>query len=86
MSEVISLKGEPLPKPGEPNEILVGFLEDALAKAKAGEIVGMCGCINYSDHSGGLFLSGKVGGYSALGAMDIAHQRLRMIVGREHLT
>ncbi len=40
-SKIVSLGGESLPEPGEPNASVVKVLEEALETARAGELVGV---------------------------------------------
>jgi len=77
MPKVTSIfDGGMIPEPGEANASLVSYLEDLLEAARSGEIVGVC-CANlHSDRTGGFSNVGIVGGYSMLGAINMAKRSL----------
>lgn len=58
------------------NYRVVSLLEDLLERAHSGEIVGVSVCALSFDGCGSYWLGGKVGGYSMLGAMDVARSDL----------
>jgi hypothetical protein len=60
----------------ETNETCIAVLEDWLAKAKAGEIVGVALVGLCYDNLSLYSIGGKVGGYSMLGGLEMAKQDL----------
>jgi hypothetical protein len=70
MSNVHSLWGQPT---GErtPQPELVAALEDALERARSGEIVGAAFATVYCDGLSGWSLAGRVGGNSLIGALEM---------------
>ena len=69
--KVVSVFGGPTGEPA-PNEILIATLERALEAAKAGEIVGGAIAYLHSDGHGSFNVAGQIGGYSMLGAVEMA--------------
>lgn len=67
----------------EPNENAISALEELLEMARAGEIVGIAVAGLYHDGCGMYRLAGRVGGYSMLGALDVAKVGLIQIVRGE---
>lgn len=65
------------------NELAVAALEEWLAKARSGEIVGVAVAALHCDGLGSCQLAGRVGGYSMLGALDDAHSQVMEIVKSE---
>jgi hypothetical protein len=49
MSNVTSLRGDPIPSNGEANETLVTLLTGMLADAEAGKLIAMAWCEHHSD-------------------------------------
>ena len=71
MSNVHSLWGQPTgERKAEPD--VIKALEGWLEKAKSGEIVGVCVTAIYADGLAGYGLSGQMGGYAILGAIEQA--------------
>lgn len=68
----INRNGEVVPPP-EPSAKLIEFLEKQVERAKAGEIRGMAGAMLERDNTGSYFLVGFTGGFSMVGALDVAH-------------
>jgi hypothetical protein len=66
-----------------PNEICVATLEEALAQARAGGIVGVALARLHNDGCGSFSLSGKVGGYSMLGAVCRLQDELNHVLSEE---
>lgn len=73
--KVVSLSGQKIPD-GSPNQCAIEALEEVLEKARAGEICGVVLCALYADRSASYQINGMVGGYSLLGAVDIAKAEL----------
>lgn len=71
MSNVKSLYGGPTGQP-QRNELAVQVLSEMLEKAEAGEIVGVVIAGLYHDGLAGFRTGGMVGGYSLLGALEMA--------------
>ena len=72
---VKSLFGGPTGVP-EPNETCISQLEEMLEMAKAGEIIGVSVAAVTKDGLALYRLAGLVGGFSMLGAMDVAKAEL----------
>lgn len=73
--KVISLNGGPT---GE-REICSGAvaaLTDALEKAKSGELIGVVIVERYFDSAAGYQIGGKMGGYTMLGAFELARAEM----------
>jgi hypothetical protein len=58
------------------SEILVETLRDLLTAAEAGEIVGMLAVPLHKDHTASYTVTGRVGGYSMQGAVEVAKDHL----------
>lgn len=71
MSKVESLFGGPVTT-REPNAICVDTLRDLLERAEAGEIVGVVVAAVHYDGCATFELGGMLGGYSLLGALEMA--------------
>ena len=71
MSNVKSLYGGPTGLP-ERNERAIEVLTDMLQKAQAGEVVGVVVASLHHDGLAGCRIGGVVGGYSLLGAVEMA--------------
>lgn len=71
MSNVKSLYGGPTGQP-DPNENAIAVLTEALERAKAGEVIGVVIAILHHDGLSGFRTGGMVGGYSLLGALEMA--------------
>lgn len=71
MTKIIGLHGQHIPETQEPVESVVEALEEMLADAKAGQLIGI-GCVTM-DHSSraGYRLCGYLSSYSALGAVEM---------------
>lgn len=71
MTKIIGLHGQHVPETQEPVESVVEALEEMLADAKAGQLIGI-GCVTM-DHSSraGYRICGYLSGYSAIGAAQI---------------
>lgn len=61
MSKVTSIRGQPIPTPGEPVDAVVAQLRDLLAEAEAGVLKGIAGVGLYSDNSTHSFERGDTG-------------------------
>lgn len=68
----INRNGQIVPSP-EASPKLIEFLEKQVERAKAGEIRGMAGAMLERDNTGSYFLAGFTGGFSMVGALDVAH-------------
>lgn len=75
MSNVTSLNGGPAGV-REVNEHLIEVLEDALERARAGEAVGGAVVLLHYDNAASWRLTGRVGGYSMLGACSAVKHAL----------
>lgn len=83
MSNVKSIFGGPTGV-AEPNETCVMTLRQYLEMAEAGEIVGVVIAALNKDGCAGYAVSGRVGGYSMAGALEVARDDLVGIIrGRE---
>ena len=71
MSNVKSLYGGPTGQP-EPSEVTIAVLEEMLARAHAGEVIGIAVAAVHHDGLCSYTVSGRVGGYSLLGALEMA--------------
>lgn len=72
---VIALRGGPTGRP-EPNQACIDMLESWLEMARSGELIGVTlagNCFNGCARWG---LAGTVGGYSMIGALEIARAEL----------
>jgi hypothetical protein len=72
---VISLNGGPT---GEPQvaESCVIVLRELLARAEAGDITGVCAAVVHCDGLASYHIGGFVGGYSAIGALELLKAEL----------
>ncbi len=79
MTNVISPWGVPT---GEKQvfQHAVQVLRDMLEKAEAGEVIGVAVCALHHDGLAAYHIGGRVGGYSLLGAMDVAKADLMDMV------
>lgn len=79
--KIVSLFNTTIPQ-GEPHEGLVELLEEMLASARSGQIVGAaCAFLNH-DGAAVYHIIGRVGGFSMQGALDCArHELLRVNTG-----
>ena len=70
---IVSLTGRPSGgPPGEPNHVLVEALEDLLARANSGHIVGMVAvCLEHNGQSP-YDIVGRVGGFTMAGSLSAA--------------
>ncbi|PNG26943.1 LptE family protein [Methylocella silvestris] len=77
MSEkVISLRGDIIPPPSEPNPTVVEELERLLEAARSGEIRGFAGAYVHRDKVVSYSYAGSVGSYAMLGGVDCLKERL----------
>lgn len=60
----------------ERSEYAVEVLTDLLERAKSGEVVGVAVASLYYDGAAAYDIAGKVGGYSMMGALDVAKAHL----------
>lgn len=72
---VTSLNGGPVGVLA-PNEDAIELLEDMLERAKSGDIVGVAVCALHYDAAASYSVAGLVGGYSLLGALEMAKAEL----------
>lgn len=75
MTNVTSLYGGPTGEP-HPNEACIEALEHWLEMARSGEIVGVALVGRRPDRTAGLSVCGVIGGYSMLGALEMARAEL----------
>ena len=73
---VTALHGEVM-QTGRPHEGCVKALRELLARAEAGEVVGIVCASLHSDNLASYTLAGLIGPYSLNGAIDLAHDELR---------
>ncbi|WP_454917436.1 hypothetical protein [Xanthobacter sediminis] len=71
MSNVVAIRGGPTGQP-EPNPTCIATLEEWLERARSGEIVGVALAALHHDGVGSYAVGGRVGGYSMLGALEMA--------------
>lgn len=71
MTKIIGLYGQHVPGTQEPVESVVEALEEMLADAKAGTIIGLACAYVSNNHRAGYRLCGYLSGYSAIGAAQI---------------
>jgi hypothetical protein len=71
LSNVKSIFGGPTGLP-EPNQMAIDALELILAKAQAGEVIGVVIAALHHDGMAGFQIGGMVGGYSMIGAIEMA--------------
>jgi len=79
MSNVKSIYGGPTGLP-ERNERAIEVLTDLLEKAQSGEVIGVVVAALHHDGLAGFRIGGMVGGYSLLGAVEIAKHDLVSIL------
>lgn len=79
MTKVIAIHGGPTGQP-EPNEKTIQVLESWLEMAKSGEIIGVAMAGLCADGYSRYSLAGFIGGYSMLGALDVAKAEILGIV------
>lgn len=72
---VTSLTGAPVPTM-VPNESAIELLEEMLERARSGDVVGVCITAVHADKCGSYCMAGLVGGYSILGALEMAKAEL----------
>lgn len=76
---VFSLRGEPTGQP-KPNEHCIATLEEWLDMARAGELIGVAMAGLRSNGCGRYAVGGTIGGYSMLGALDMATDDVKSVV------
>lgn len=69
--KVVSISGGAVPT-REPNATCIAALTEWLEMARAGEIVGVVMAALHHDGLGSFAICGTVGGYSMIGALEIA--------------
>lgn len=84
--KVVSLNGEDINAPGEPNEMLVEAIKEVLERAENGEIVGAAVAMTAADNTTPYMLVGEIGGFSMSGALSAlkTHVDLQNIEGAEY--
>jgi len=75
MSNVTTLFGETVNQ-SEPSPAAIRAIEDLLERVKAGDVVGVAYASLHSDGTGSYGLSGQIGSYAALGALELAKAQL----------
>lgn len=75
MTNITSINGATI-STGEPNQIAVKVLEEALERARSGDLVGVGIVIRHSDGCASFTLGGSVGGYSMLGALEMVRDEI----------
>lgn len=85
MSEkVVSLRGEFIFPPPQPNHTLIEEIERLLEAARAGEIVGMAGTYVHKDKAVSYSYAGAVASYGMLGGLECVKERLlRLALSKE---
>ncbi len=66
--KIVSLTGQPVGQPGAVNDSCVKALEEALERARAGQIAGVGIVLLWPDNPSAYSLGGRIGGYTMLGA------------------
>ncbi len=74
--KVVSLTGEPLGSPHEPDENVAKFLREMLEAVESGEVNGLCIAIRYADGAYSHGMSGAVGDYGMIGALEASKARV----------
>ena len=74
--KVVSLHGTPVPTQNEPNPTLINELEQLLAAARSGEIVGLAGAYVRSDRITHYVYAGQVDSYGLIGGLECVKERL----------
>lgn len=74
--KVISINGDHIPEPGNPVPSVVKELEIALEEARSGEITAISLVRRHFDNSSSFCVVGYVGGYSMIGAAQMAVSEL----------
>jgi hypothetical protein len=64
----------------EPNEDVVAVLEDLLARARSGQITGLCICAELIGRETASVRSGDFGMFQLIGSLQVLAQRLGQIV------
>lgn len=80
--KVVSLRGGPTGVP-EQNAACISVLESWLEMARSGEVVGVAMAGLSADGCGRYAVAGLVGGYSMLGALEIARDELVKVIRDE---
>lgn len=76
-SNILTIPGViPAVNPMKPNETLVRVLEEKLAQAKSGEIVGIAGGFMHGDGMSTWTVAGEIGALSLIGALRVAEDEL----------
>jgi len=75
MEKVVSLYGGPTGV-AEPNELCIAALEDALEKARSGEVIGVSIIRLHRDGCASWINGGFIGGFSFLGAVNMVAAEL----------
>ena len=68
---VVSLRGGIVPQEGVPNASVIEALEEALERARSGEIQGVAIAQLHADRLASYAIAGIIGGYSLLGALEM---------------
>lgn len=74
--KITSIHGHAIAPPGEPNQQAIDTLTELLEMAKSGEIVGVAASVMHFDSLSSFRVSGRVGGYSMLGALSVIERVL----------
>lgn len=75
MGDVKSMFGGPSGLP-EVSEVAVSTLRDLLERAEAGELIGVAAVCVHCDGAASYNIGGRVGGFSAIGALEMAKAEL----------
>lgn len=65
----------------QPCDVTISTLEDLLAQARTGEIIGVVAATQHHDNLSSYRVSGLVGSYSILGAID--HAKIYVIAAQD---
>lgn len=83
-TKIVSLFGDTVAQKS-PNQACIDMLESYLELARSGETIGAVVVALQHDASANWSCCGMIGGYSLLGAMDVAHSHLRDMIRMDSL-
>lgn len=79
MTDIIHIHHKPVLPETEPSQNLIEFLERTLIEARAARIVGAVLVLRAADNSSTYSIVGRVGGFSMLGALQVAQHEVAAI-------
>jgi hypothetical protein len=81
VSEVVSLRGDPIAQPGCPDADVIAEIEALLVKARAGEVIGITYAVVHSDGAVGNRFVGRVS-RSQVGGLFAAMSRISRVLDK----